>query len=76
MLFYNNVFYYNPGYKVKVADTVGAGDSFLASIISQLLNGSHAQEAIDFACAVGSIVASRNGANPEVSLAEVRAMIA
>lgn len=76
VLFYNNVFYYNPGYKVKVADTVGAGDSFLASIISQLLNGSHAQEAIDFACAVGSIVASRNGANPEVSPAEIKAMIA
>ncbi|MEA3477037.1 MAG: carbohydrate kinase [Bacteroidota bacterium] len=76
VLFYNHAFYYNPGYKVTVADTVGAGDSFLASIISQLLNGLNPQDAIDYACAVGSIVASKNGANPEISDAEVRAMIA
>lgn len=75
VLFYNNTFYYNPGYKVRVADTVGAGDSFLASITSQLLNGMDPQDAIDFACAVGAIVASRNGANPEIPETEIRAMI-
>ena len=75
VLFYNNAFYYNPGYLVTVADTVGAGDSFLASIISQLLNGSPPQDAIDFACAVGSIVASRHGANPEIPDLEIRTMI-
>ncbi len=75
VLFNNSTFYYNKGYKVTVADTVGAGDSFLATIISQLLNGMNAQEAINFACAVGSIVASKNGANPEVSLAEVHTML-
>ena len=75
VLFYNSAFYYNKGYKVTVADTVGAGDSFLASIISQLLNGMNAQEAINFACAVGSIVASKNGANPEITLAEVHTML-
>ena len=76
VLFYENTFYYNRGYLVEVADTVGAGDSFLASIISQLLNGTPPQEAIDFACAVGSIVASKNGANPEVSVSEIRKMMA
>jgi fructokinase len=75
VLFYNNEFYYNKGYRIVVADTVGAGDSFLASIISQLLNGSHPQEAIDFACAVGAIVASKKGANPDVSTLEVRSMM-
>jgi fructokinase len=75
VLFYNSAFYYNKGYKVTVADTVGAGDSFLATIISQLLNGMNAQEAINFACAVGSIVASKNGANPELTLAEVHTML-
>jgi fructokinase len=75
VLFYNNEFYYNKGYRIAVADTVGAGDSFLASIISQLLNGSHPQEAIDFACAVGAIVASKNGANPDVSTSEVKSMM-
>lgn len=75
ILFQDNTFYYNKGYEVKVADTVGAGDSFLASIISQLLNGNDPQAAIDFACAVGSIVASKNGANPEVSQSEIRKMM-
>ncbi len=75
VLFYNKAFYYNPGYIVTVADTVGAGDSFLASIISQLMNGVIPQDAIDFACAMGSIVASKNGANPDVSDEEVLHMI-
>lgn len=75
VLFQDSAFYYNKGYKVTVADTVGAGDSFLASIISQLLNGNDPQAAIDFACAVGSIVASKDGANPEVSDSELRKMM-
>jgi fructokinase len=75
MLFYNNQFYYNKGYPVEVADTVGAGDSFLASIIMKLLDGRPPQDAIDFACAVGSIVASKSGANPEVSRTEIKSMI-
>ena len=75
VLFYNSTFYYNKGFRVKVADTVGAGDSFLASIISQLLENRPPQEAIDFACAVGSIVASKNGANPAVSASEIGAMM-
>lgn len=76
VLFYEDAFYYNKGYRVKVADTVGAGDSFLASIISQLLNSNDPQGAIDFACAVGSLVASKNGANPELTPLEVRKMMA
>jgi len=76
VLFYQNNYYYNAGYIVKVADTVGAGDSFLGSLISQLLNGSQAQEAINFACAVGSIVASKHGANPGVSVSEIEAIMA
>ncbi|MDB4584428.1 carbohydrate kinase [Draconibacterium sp.] len=75
VLFTNNEFVYNKGYKVTVADTVGSGDSFLASIISKLLNGASPQEAIDFACAVGAIVASKSGANPEVSAEEIKSMM-
>jgi fructokinase len=71
VLFSNDMFFYNKGYKVSVADTVGAGDSFLAAIISELLNGTPPQEAIDFACAIGAIVASKSGANPKVSSEEI-----
>ncbi|MBP8791642.1 MAG: carbohydrate kinase [Lutibacter sp.] len=66
ILYYNNTFYYNNGYKIVVADTVGAGDSFLASLTNKLLKGTSPQEALNFACAVGAIVASCEGANPVI----------
>lgn len=72
LLLWNNTFYSNPGYTVKVADTVGAGDSFLASLITKLLTDTNPQEAIDFACAVGSLVASKPGANAEISNVEIQ----
>mgnify|MGYP003634600818 CR=1 FL=1 len=68
VLLYNNELYYNSGYQVKVKDTVGAGDSFLATLLSNLFNNSSPQKAIDTACAVGAIVTSNNGANPVVTL--------
>ena len=63
------------GYRVNVADTVGAGDSFLAGFIHQYLQRKPPQEILAFACALGSLVASRHGATPEVSLAEIEAMM-
>ena len=70
LLFEGNV-YTNNGYKVKVADTVGAGDSFFAGLISQLLVGEDPQESLDFACAMGALVASKEGANPTITLDEI-----
>ena len=63
------------GYRVTVADTVGAGDSFLAGFIHQYLQRKPPQEILAFACTLGSRVASRHGATPEVSLAEIEAMM-
>ncbi|MFH6769557.1 carbohydrate kinase [Gaetbulibacter aquiaggeris] len=71
VLLYDGTFYYNSGYLVKVKDTVGAGDSFLGSLISQLLNKKKPQEAIDFACAVGALVAQSEGANPNIKLSDI-----
>jgi fructokinase len=71
ILFYNQKFYENPGYNVIVADTVGSGDSFLATLIDCLLNKENPQKAIDNACAVGAIVAQNRGANPKISLKEI-----
>jgi fructokinase len=67
VLYYDNQFYYNSGYKIKVADTVGAGDSFLAGLLSKLLAGENPQNAIDFACAIGALVAQKEGANPKIN---------
>ncbi|KAF2508089.1 carbohydrate kinase family protein [Flavobacterium foetidum] len=66
-LYWEGKLYTNDGYPVKVVDTVGAGDSFLASLTTSLLSGKEPQEAIDFACAVGALVAASAGANPEIT---------
>jgi len=59
--------YYNSGYLISVVDTVGAGDSFLGSLIYQLCSNNDAQFAVDFACAVGAMVAEKAGATPELT---------
>ena len=75
ILYYNDTFYENKGYKVTVVDTVGAGDSFLASLTDKLLKGNSPQEAIDFACAMGALVASREGANPTITVEDIEKFI-
>jgi fructokinase len=71
VLYYNGKMFYNSGYKISVADTVGAGDSFLAGLLSKLLIDEEPQKAIDFACALGALVASNEGANPKITNDEI-----
>ncbi|MBD0776397.1 carbohydrate kinase [Maribacter sp. ANRC-HE7] len=75
LLYHNDTFYYNSGYKIIVSDTVGAGDSFLAALTDKLLKGTPPQKAIDFASAVGAIVASKQGANPKIENQEIEGFI-
>ena len=63
--------FYNSGFKVKVKDTVGAGDSFLASLIAGLLKEEDPQSTLDFACAMGALVAGEEGANPEIKIDKI-----
>ncbi|MDH5367485.1 MAG: carbohydrate kinase [Cyclobacteriaceae bacterium] len=74
-LFYKGRFYTNAGYPTKVADTVGAGDSFLATLIGKLLNNIAPDEALNYACAVGALVASKEGANPRLIDSEILALL-
>ena len=71
VLYYKGKMYYNSGYKIEVVDTVGAGDSFLAGLLSKLLTNEKPQKAIDFACALGALVASNEGANPKITNEEI-----
>lgn len=54
-----------PGFRVEVADTVGAGDAFSAGFLHALDQGWDAAHIGRFANAVGAIVASRAGAIPD-----------
>ena len=50
--------------KVKVADTVGAGDSFTATFVAQILLGKSIREAHEKAVSVSAFVCTQNGAMP------------
>ena len=52
--------------KVKVADTVGAGDSFTGSFVACVLNGKSIPEAHKTAVQVSAFVCSQNGAMPKI----------
>jgi fructokinase len=69
----------HPGFKVKVADTVGAGDAFTAALVHGYLRGTPLAQINDNANRVGAWVASQSGATPAAkagslanTLAEIR----
>jgi len=63
VLLFDDKLYYNSGFLVDVVDTVGSGDSFLATLIHNLTANVSPQNSLDLACAVGALVASNKGAN-------------
>jgi fructokinase len=63
------------GFKVDVADAVGAGDAFSAALIHALDSDWPLDRAADFANRVGALIASKNGAVPEWTLDELEALL-
>lgn len=55
-------FWYAPSYKVRVADTTGAGDLFHAAFSYGLLHGWDLQRILDFACAAAGLNCETVGA--------------
>ncbi|MCF3108841.1 carbohydrate kinase [Niabella sp. CC-SYL272] len=70
---YNNRFYAHDGFTVKVADTIGSGDSFLAGFLSKFIAGSSIDVALTFACSVGAFIATREGGCPDYDVGEITA---
>jgi len=75
ILLWDKHLYENKGYTVKVEDTVGAGDSFLGALVTSLLTDKEPQDALNFACATGALVAGSAGANPEISKIAIENLI-
>jgi|KBSMisStandDraft_5_1062788.scaffolds.fasta_scaffold01961_11 fructokinase len=63
-----------PGYAIQVADAVGAGDAFAAGFVHGFSNHWPPAQVADFANRVGALIASRHGAIPQWTLAEVEAL--
>jgi len=65
------IFYEHPGFSVTLADTIGAGDAFLAGLLSQMAGGTDLQRALAFSSALGALVASRTGPCPDYDVSEI-----
>ncbi len=72
----NGALYQHPGFVVEVADTIGSGDAFLAGFLCKLTQRAAPSEALEFASALGGLVASYNGPCPEYNVEEVKKLIA
>lgn len=70
-LYMNEQFYNHTGYKVKVADTVGSGDAFLAGLLASIINKASPEEALEHAARLGSFIAMQNGGMHDYDLKDV-----
>ena len=75
VLYHDGDWFYNSGYRIEVKDTVGAGDSFLATLVLGLLQGNSIQSTLNDACGMGALVASSKGANPSITLQELATFV-
>jgi fructokinase len=62
---------YNPGFKVKLADPLGAGDAFSAGFLDALLKGKSLKEASESGNQLGAMVATKKGATAVITKYEL-----
>lgn len=67
----NGIVYSQRGYDVKITDSRGAGDAFLAGFIHNLSRGKGIEEALSFASAMGAYIATCSGACPQYQVSNV-----
>lgn len=60
-----------PGWKVEVADTIGAGDAFTAAFVTCRLRGMSLQDCCYFGNALGALVSRTKGATAPIGLDEI-----
>jgi len=64
-LWHEGIYVAQPAQPTQVADTIGAGDSFLAMLIVELFEGSAPSTAMERASRLAAYVASQPGATPD-----------
>ncbi|HCU18116.1 MAG: hypothetical protein A2X05_04235 [Bacteroidetes bacterium GWE2_41_25] len=62
---------YNPGFKIKLGDPLGAGDAFSAGFVDALLNGKSLKEASESGNHLGALVATKKGATQMIPQEEL-----
>lgn len=64
-------FFYDPGYRIALVDTVGSGDAFSAGFVHYYMNGHSIEEALCFGNAAGAKVVTTIGATSPISKDEI-----
>jgi fructokinase len=62
-------------YAIKVEDTVGSGDSFLAGLLALKLSNEYINDTLDFAVALSAFITTKAGACPPYKIADVNKFI-
>lgn len=62
---------YEPGYKVALADSLGAGDAFSAGFIHKILRQASIEQACEYGNMLAALVAGSKGATQPVTLEEI-----
>jgi fructokinase len=75
MLFDEGEIHKSSGFPVKVLDTIGSGDSFLACFIANFLNQENIAKTLQKSCAVGALVAQNHGATPFISEQDIQLLL-
>lgn len=65
-----------PAYKVKVVDTIGAGDAHTAGVLAGMSQGKSLSESIDLGNLVAAIVVSKSGPSGAPTLNEIEQFLA
>jgi fructokinase len=72
----NGPVHYEPGFRVEVTDTCGAGDAFTAGFVHGLLRGDSLGESCRIGSALGALVAGKKGGTSLVSRGEIQSFLA
>lgn len=64
-----------PAFEVKVKDTCGSGDSFLAAFLAKKFENQSPETCMIYATGLGAFVASHEGACPDYDLAKLESFI-
>ncbi|GAB5553236.1 MAG: carbohydrate kinase [Saprospiraceae bacterium] len=64
--YHQGKFHFQESFSIKVKDTVGSGDAFLAGFLKKMFEWTNIQTALKYAAAMGAIVASQAGGTPMI----------
>lgn len=71
LLYHENKLYEHAGFKVKVKDTIGSGDAFLAGFINAQYNKYSPEDALKFASQMGAFTATQTGGTPLYNINDI-----